>query len=90
LNINQRDSEYEMNATEEIRKKYNLIEASILIQLEKEYPRYTPIDKLATSKSEYPIIERYLIQMVDKGLVEKRWRKYRITPISQSEMDSFM
>jgi hypothetical protein len=79
-----------MSAIEKIRKKYNLIEVSILVRLEEEYPKYISIDKLATSKREYPIIEKCLIQMVDKGLVEKRWQKYRITPISQTEMDSFM
>lgn len=69
-----------MNAAMKVvsRRKLTLIEVSILIGLEKEYPKYTPIDKLTTSEDEYIVIKKSLIQMIEKRLVEQRWEKYRI------------
>lgn len=77
-------------STEELRRKYNLVEVSILLSLDKEYPKYAALNQIAESEREYAIIERYLKQMVEKGIIEKRWDKYKISKDTRKELTSFM
>ncbi|MFC4557954.1 hypothetical protein ACFO3D_07000 [Virgibacillus kekensis] len=52
----------------------NLIEMSILVELDEKYPRTVEIEEVSSN----PKIERNIVNLVDKGLVEKRWHKYRV------------
>lgn len=55
-------------------KNLNLIEISILIELEKKYPQTVFIEEIPNN----PSIKENMNNLIIKGLVEERWHKYRI------------
>ncbi|MFC4557217.1 hypothetical protein ACFO3D_03195 [Virgibacillus kekensis] len=56
------------------RNELNLVEVSILLELEKHYPRPVKVEEV--NKDE--LVRENIHNLIQKGLVEQRWDKYRI------------
>ncbi|MEC5425988.1 hypothetical protein QGM71_21275 [Virgibacillus sp. C22-A2] len=57
--------------------KLSLIEVSILVELDKKYPRTVSIDEVTTNKA-YWKIKKGVQNLIAKGFVEEEFKKYKI------------
>nr|GGG64881.1 hypothetical protein GCM10011398_05650 [Virgibacillus oceani] len=66
-----------MKSVEEIIKenRLSIIECCILFELDKYYPKFESVYIIDMKMSQ---IQHYLNRLIDKGLVERRFQKYRI------------
>ncbi|MFC4024437.1 hypothetical protein ACFOUV_11585 [Oceanobacillus longus] len=58
--------------------KLNLIEVSILVQLEKRYPTAVSMEELTTDEKVYWQVMKHVSTLVKKDIVEKDEQKYRV------------
>lgn len=63
------------------RYKLNLIEQCILYDLWEKYPRTVSIKEMASEKDDYQLFMNNMEKLIDKGLVEKRFQKYRLSKV---------
>lgn len=53
---------------------FNLIETSVLFELDRNYPRAVPVEEVTNNGQ----IDKSLDNLITKGFIEIRWNKCRI------------
>lgn len=76
VNTTMKVNEDKMNNITEIAQKNNLtlIEVGILIELDKQYPKAVFFEEEKINEQ----VQNSFKKLLDKGLIEKKWNKYRI------------